>query len=241
MFGRMRIENIAIAGFQECRDSVEGILSSHGHIRCMSACHKGSLGCNICISTRIPWYEHDNEKVYVCASNVQVVDSSPRHIVCRCILKHCDIYIVSAHAPYKGCKESPSKWWKAFQCMPKRVCKHERILLLADFNCQWHTNDLVPHGTVGVRTCSPPSHFQHILSCLESSGLRAHTTYSHTYVNRSIIDCGTYVPTRGNNSIRIDYIMSTDSITCVPASGKVCDELSSSPAIKRDHRPLGEE
>jgi len=68
--------------------------------------------------------------------------------------------------------------------------------------------------------------------------LNAHTTYDDMYCNKSTIDCGTYIPTRGDKCLRIDYVFCTDSVSFVPLSARVADELSVRASDKRDHRPL---
>jgi hypothetical protein len=51
-------------------------------------------------------------------------------------------------------------------------------------------------------------------------------------------DYHTFVPARGNDSVRIDYICTNDGMQCVPRSMHINDSVSIDPSVRRDHRPL---
>ena len=124
-FAKLSKEKVAISSLEETREVATGIIVRHGFICCMSGSHKGNLGCQICINTKVAWYSCDGIDQYVCADNVSILDYSPRHMICKCTMKYCSIYLVCFHAPYVGCKEDPVAWWHDFKETLSKVCRAE--------------------------------------------------------------------------------------------------------------------
>ena len=240
-FAKLSKEKVAITALQETRETISGIIVRHGFICCMSGSHKGNLGCQVCINTKVAWYSCDGIDQYISADNVSILDFSPRHIICKCTMKYCCIYIVGFHAPYQGCKEDPVAWWNNFKIIVGMYCRINcHILFLFDGNSQFFRCDTTTHGEVGVLSASAPDNFKAMSSFLTCFDQVMHSTFLDNYQIEHRRDYSTFIPNHGNkdNNIRIDYISSSPSISCVPGSLAVNDSLALFLRVDSDHRPL---
>ena len=67
------------------------------------------------------------------------------------------MYIISAHAPYVGCHEDPTTWWKMFQLNVLKFCKvGAPVVLGIDANYQSHVSMSSGMGDLNILNCSPP-------------------------------------------------------------------------------------
>jgi len=154
-------------------------------------------------------------------------------------MEMCDFYVVCAHAPHAQSHESPVSWWgKLAKDISIHCHGNVSMLFCFDGNCQWYNTTSVNHGDVGCLTSSPPPRFTAMVKCLSASSIDMHSTMYDMYKDGQASDYATYVPTRGTNLVRIDYVGSRGKLKCVHGSIHINDDLSRNLLGKKDHRPL---
>jgi len=239
MYTKLKHCGIAIACFNETRERINGVRVRNGFVCCMSAASKGNHGCQVCFNLSSVWYTMNGVSTKLSRRNVSIIAYDPRYLICRCTLTHCDMYVVSAHAPFANSGVNAGQWWRQFSAVLKQHCAESISMLLCfDGNCQWfHTVDL-NHGNVGVRTCRAPLHFSAMVDCLRLQHIDMHSTMYEMYAIGRAEDYGTYVPTKGTNRVRIDYIGSRGKFKCIHEGISIVDHLSRHGLCKKDHRPL---
>ena len=137
-FVRVRKDKIGILSLQETREPKVGVVNRNGYVCCMSGSLKGNLGCQICFCLTTPFYNVDDDPMYISSDNVSILDYSPRHLLCKCTMEFCVFYVVNVHAPYLGCKVDPVLWWKSVSSSMAVFCKPDStIIALFDGNVRF--------------------------------------------------------------------------------------------------------
>ena len=147
----------AFACLQEARENKNQIRNFDGVLVCSSCGNKGNHGCILCINTRISWYSIGCRSVKFDRDNISIAHAEPRILVVSVMAKHFHTYIISAHAPYVGCKDDHGEWWSHFTCVLNSRCRAGVPKIIGvDANYQCHVNDIQAIGDLRIKNCAPP-------------------------------------------------------------------------------------
>jgi hypothetical protein len=147
----------AFACLQETRSNKTCIKVVDDVIMCSSAGADGNHGCEVFINSKSPWARVHDKPVSICRNDVCIMFADHRSIIVCISNKHLHMYIISAHAPYVGCHEDPTTWWKMFQRNLLKFCKvGAPVVLGIDANYQSHVSMSSGMGDLNILNCSPP-------------------------------------------------------------------------------------
>ena len=145
--------------------------------------------------------------------------------------------MLSAHAPYRDATHEYVEFWKHVSCVCNRVCTPWiPIVSGTDGNCQmFRMPDLsLPDGNVGIVCKKAPTIFCHMVECFCKVGIAPVNCHSDNIGNPST---STFMPKRGNKGIRIDYVLVSAGVSCLPNSVVSVPELCHGVHFD-DHIPL---
>lgn len=148
----MRKHKVHIDCLQECRAKKSGVKEVGGFVCCASAANKGNHGCEVWINLSTKFASFHGRPVLMQPELVIVVSCSHRWIIVRCVCKHFDFFIISAHAPYWGCSEDVGEWWKSFEDTSFRICgTSSNTIVGIDANCQLYCHGAASSCCVNYR------------------------------------------------------------------------------------------
>ena len=126
-----------IVGLQEARTSGPSSSStSHYHVVRSGANPRGQYGCELWISTDLPFTNGTCRQSFFKPADLTIVSTSPRHILAAVRMKHFSMDVVVAHAPHSGSPEGVlMAWWQELQkIVSTRGSRNVPIICLIDAN-----------------------------------------------------------------------------------------------------------
>ncbi len=230
----------AFACLQETRSNKTCIKVVDDVIMCSSAGADGNHGCEVFINSKSPWARVHDKPVSICRNDVCIMFADHRSIIVCISNKHLHMYIISAHAPYVGCHEDPTTWWKIFQRNVLKFCKvGAPVVLGIDANYQSHVSMSSGMGDLNILNCSPPPNHEAVIDCISNCGFKVANTSQELCSPAYCSDPHTYVCTNSHvdKVTRIDYFMFNSSCFCKTHS--VCSEKSFGfEDSDKDHVPI---
>ena len=102
---------VLLSGLQETRKNYGEIFDST-HFRFIATAEKGVGGCELWVSTTLPYHTQDNQELYFERRQFQTVHTDPQLLVVDCDLPIWKLTFAVAHAPHRGKGNSHvSDWW----------------------------------------------------------------------------------------------------------------------------------
>lgn len=238
-FSVMRNYRYAFACLQETRNSKNQSRLVNGIVVCSSAGTFGHLGCDVLINTRVAWYSSNCRSIKISRDNVTIVFAEPRILIVCVTERHFVLYIVSAHAPYVGCEDSFSDWWKHFSKILTSKCREEApVIVCIDANYKCYAN--VSEGIGDLRILHggrQPQNHNSFVDFVDDCRMKVHNTFADSCSTGYCLDASTYITSNGHVKSRIDYFMSNKSVTC--RGGSIArDEGMSLDIEEKDHLPI---
>ena len=208
--------------FQEARDKKTRKQVIDNVLMCSSACaHHGSLGCSVWISLAIPWFSVEGKHFKIKRDNVNIIYADPRLLLVCCCSRNFKACIVSAHAPYVGCRENFSDWWKHFRSSIFKYCVDgvPRIAGI-DANYQCHDNEVEFIGDLGVKSAiTAPKNHDDFVDSVSELKLYVSNSFRSACEASYVADMGTYVSKANEDKgTRIGYILHSGNVKCSDSS-----------------------
>jgi len=226
--------------FQEVRDKMTRIRVVDGVARCSSACtSSGNLGCAVWISLQVSWLSVNGKSMRFTKDDICIIFSEPRILIVCCSSRRFKIYVISAHAPYVGCKDSYSAWWDHFANVVQKYCSAGIPMVVGiDANYQCHSNGSINIGELRIKGTPPPQNHDCFIKCVENLSVRVMNTFPELCSPSHPIDPSTYVATaNADKRIRIDYLFCSNGSVCKEQSIQV-DYGMDTKEEEDDHIPL---
>ena len=225
---------------QENRKQFSGIRNMHGYLRCMSGALNGDHGCEVSFSATIHFaIDANGEKVRIERESLTIVYADPRCIIVRVCVKCIDCYFVSAHAPYKQSTTPFAPWWTKFSNQVKRFCVSGLPIVIGiDGNSQIYKHDAFDVGDVGVTGGAPPPNYTCMTKSFLELGVALPGLHRDCCVHSDLSEYGTFVPTKSDTPITLDYIGLANGVVCVANTHCRRPGLARG-KIDKDHIPIG--
>ena len=190
---------IILSGLQETRTNYDETFDST-HLRFIATADKGVGGCELWVSTTIPFHSQDQQDYYFERKQFQSVHTDPQILVVNCDLPTWKLTFAVAHAPHSGKgNRHVSDWWISLARILKQYSTGRYCILFIDANAQ-PTEDK-PHvgenADTQTNVCGKAFN-----ECLRSHNLFLPATYPDMHTGPH----DTWQANTGHGQARIDFI-----------------------------------
>ena len=211
VFHQLAQRCVHIAGLQETRQRASDNVACQQHTRVIGCSDRGDYGCEICVLSDSP------ELGQVGPQQCSVVLDQPRMLIVSVVSPKASFYAVGAHAPHSKSKECHAWWEDLGNTLQHHTPCNSVLLCFIDGNVRCSR---AYGGTIGV--FSPDSacseHAQLCVDQFQHAKLWAPGTFNEVVAEPAQATHTTHCDHASGNEPRIDYIMASECVSCLPGS-----------------------